>query len=153
MGNEDFISDQQQIEEILSKANFIHLALADGDTPYIIPMSFGYKDNVIYLHGSKRGKKIDILKKNRKVCFEAMLEGEVIPTEDICKYDVKYRSVIGEGQAQILEDYNEKIVGLTVLSEHYGKKGPFDFTEEKVNRVSIIKIDVQRMTGKQHGFD
>lgn len=152
MGSQELIEDQQQIEEILSASKFLHVALSDGDTPYIIPMSFGYQDNVIYLHGSKRGKKIDILKKNCKVCFEAVLEGEVIPTQDICKYDVRYKSVIGEGQAQIVEDYNEKVKGLTILSEHYGKTGPFNFEESKVNAASIIKIDVQRMTGKQHGF-
>ena len=71
---------------------------------------------------------------------------------DICKYNVRYRSVVGNGQAKFVEDYNEKVEGLTVLSEHYGKKGPFEFEEWKVNRLCVIKIEVEEMTGKQHGF-
>ena len=59
---------------------------------------------------------------------------------------------IGYGQAKFLEDYNEKVEGLTVMSEHYEKKGPFEFGEEKVNRLLVIKIEIEKMTGKESGF-
>ncbi len=152
MGSKRLIEDQHQIEEILSKAKFLRVALSDADTPHIIPMAFGYKDNHIYVHSSKKGEKIDILKKNPKVCFEADIDADIITTDDICTYDVRYRSVIGYGQAKFLEDYNEKVEGLTVMSEHYEKKGPFEFGEEKVNRLLVIKIEIERMTGKESGF-
>ncbi len=152
MGSKDLIQDHQQIEEILSKAKFLRIALSDSDKPYIIPMAFGYKDNKIYLHCSREGKKIDILNRNPRVAFEADAEAEIITNEDICKYNVRYRSVVGNGQARFVEDYNEKVEGLTILSEHYGKKGPFEFEEWKVNRLCIIKIEIEEMTGKQHGF-
>ncbi|WP_410510007.1 pyridoxamine 5'-phosphate oxidase family protein [Methanosarcina hadiensis] len=152
MGNQKLISDRQQIEDILSKAKFIRIALSYAETPYIVPMSFGYLDNAIYLHSSRKGKKIEILKKNSSVCFEADIETEIMTAEDPCKYNVRYRSVIGHGQAKFLKDYSEKVRGLTVLSEHYGKKGPFEFEEWKVNRLCVIKIEIEKMTGKESGF-
>ena len=152
MGSKDLIQDHQQIEEILSKAKFLRIALSDSDKPYIIPMAFGYKDNKIYLHCSSEGKKIDILNRNPRVAFEADAEAEIITTEDICKYNVRYRSVVGNGQARFVKDYDEKVEGLTILSEHYGKKGPFEFEEWKVNRLCVIKIEIEEMIGKQHGF-
>jgi len=152
MGSQKLIQDPQKIEAILSTAKFLHFALSDAETPYIVPMSFGYKENAIYLHSSREGRKIEILKKNPRVCFEASIETEVITAEDPCKYNVRYRSVIGHGQAKFLEDYNEKVEGLTVLSEHYGKKGPFEFEEWKVNRLCVIKIEIEKMMGKESGF-
>ncbi len=152
MGSQKFIRDPQQIEAILSKAKFLRLALSDAETPYIVLMSFGYKENAIYLHSSREGRKIDLLKRTPRVCFEADIETEVITAEDPCKYNVRYRSVIGHGQAKFLEDYNEKVEGLIVLSEHYGKKGPFEFEEWKVNRLCVIKIEIKKMTGKESGF-
>jgi uncharacterized protein len=152
MGSKRIIQDQQQIEEILSKAKFLRLALSDADIPHIIPMAFGYKDNSIYLHSSQEGEKIDILKKNPRVCFEADIDADIITAYDVCKYNVRYRSVIGYGQAKFLEDYNEKVEGLTVLSEHYGKQEPFEFEEWKVNRLCLIRIEIERMTGKESGF-
>lgn len=152
MGSRRIIQDQQQLEEILTKAKFLRLALSDADTPHIIPMAFGYKDNSIYLHSSQKGEKIDILKKNPRVCFEVDINADIITTDDICTYDVRYRSVIGYGRAEFLEDYDEKVEGLTVLSEHYEKKGPFKFGQEKVSRLSVIKIEIEGMTGKESGF-
>ena len=152
MGSQKLIQDPQKIETILAKAKFIRLALSDAETPYIVPMSFGYKENAIYLHSSREGRKIEILKKNPRVCFEAAIETEMITAEDPCKYNVRYRSIIGHGQAYFVEDYNEKVEGLTVLSEHYGKKGPFEFEEWKVNRLCVIKIEIETMMGKESGF-
>ncbi len=154
MGSQKLIQDQQQIEAILKEAKFIRLALSDPETnnPYIVPLSFGYKDNTIYLHGSPRGEKIDIIRKNPKVCFEVDIETEVMPSDDPCNYNVRYKSAIGHGKAQIVEDFEEKVEGLTVLSEHYGKKGPLELEEAKVRKVAVIKIEIEKMTGKEYGF-
>jgi nitroimidazol reductase NimA-like FMN-containing flavoprotein (pyridoxamine 5'-phosphate oxidase superfamily) len=152
MGSEKLIQDLQQIEAVLLKAKFLRIALSDAETPYIVPMSFGYLNNTIYLHSSRKGRKIEILKKNPRVCFEAAVETDLITADEPCKYNVRYRSVIGYGKAKFLEDYNEKVEGLTVLSEHYGMKGPFEFEEWKVNRLSVIKIEIEKMTGKESGF-
>ncbi|MFZ2499453.1 MAG: pyridoxamine 5'-phosphate oxidase family protein [Methanosarcina sp.] len=152
MGSQKIINDIRQIEEVLSKAKFLRLALSDADTPYIVPMAFGYKENSIYLHSSQKGKKIEILKKNPRVCFEADVATEVMIADEPCKYNVCYRSVIGYGKAQFLEDYDQKVDGLTVLSEHYGKEGPFEFEEWKVDRLCVIKIEIEKMTGKENGF-
>lgn len=152
MGSQKLISDRQQIEDILSKAKFLRLALSDAETPYIVPMSFGYLDNAIYLHSSWKSRKIEILKKNPRVCFEAAVETDLITADEPCKYNVRYRTVIGYGKAKFLEDYSEKVRGLTVLSEHYGMKGPFEFEEWKVNRLCVIKIEIEKMTAKESGF-
>ena len=151
MGSQKLISDRRQIEDILSKAKFIRIALSDDETPYIVPMSFGYKENAIYLHSSQQGRKIEILKRIPGSVLAAA-ETELITPDDPCKYNVRYRSVIGHGQAKFLEDYDEKVRGLTVLSEHYGMEGPFEFEEWKVNRLCVIKIEIERMTGKESGF-
>jgi len=82
MGSQKLIQDPQQIEDILAKAKFIHLALSNTETPYIVPVAFGYKENAIYLHSSREGRKIEILKKNPRVCFEAAVKTEIITADD-----------------------------------------------------------------------
>jgi nitroimidazol reductase NimA-like FMN-containing flavoprotein (pyridoxamine 5'-phosphate oxidase superfamily) len=54
MGSEKLIQDLQQIEAVLLKAKFISIALSDAETPYIVPMSFGYKENAIHSSSVKR---------------------------------------------------------------------------------------------------
>ena len=64
------ISDEKEILEIISKSSWCHVAMTDlQGEPYVIPMNFGIRDNVIYLHGARKGKKIDILRSHPSVCI------------------------------------------------------------------------------------
>jgi uncharacterized protein len=59
MESKKLIQDPRQIEAILAKAKFIHLALSDPKTSsfYLVLLSFGYKNNAIYLHSSPKVRK------------------------------------------------------------------------------------------------
>ncbi len=69
------VTDINEIIKILDNAKVLHLGLVDGDEPYVVPMNYGYiMENgklTIYLHGAKRGRKIDVMRENPKVFFEA----------------------------------------------------------------------------------
>ncbi|HBF43883.1 MAG TPA: pyridoxamine 5'-phosphate oxidase family protein [Desulfobacteraceae bacterium] len=130
----------------------MRVAFCDGVTPYVVPITFGFKDDKIYFHSSPKGMKIDILKKNNKVCFEIDVDAEIIPGDTPCKYEVKYRSIIGFGYAHILYDEQEKTNGLNILMGHYAQ-GPFSYDTKNVKRACIIRIDIETITGKQYGFE
>ncbi|HPU91246.1 MAG TPA: pyridoxamine 5'-phosphate oxidase family protein, partial [Methanofastidiosum sp.] len=76
------IKNIHEIEDILNKARIIRLALCEDNIPYVIPLNFGYKNNTIYLHTSKIGKKIDILMKNNYVSFEADIDAELVKSKN-----------------------------------------------------------------------
>ena len=57
------ITDRTEIEAIISKCQWCHMAMVGpGNQPYVIPMNYGYREGVIYLHGAQKGKKIDSFK-------------------------------------------------------------------------------------------
>jgi nitroimidazol reductase NimA-like FMN-containing flavoprotein (pyridoxamine 5'-phosphate oxidase superfamily) len=64
------INDCLEIETILQHAIVCRIGLAVGDEPYIVPVSFGYENRRIYFHSALAGKKISMLKKNSRCCFE-----------------------------------------------------------------------------------
>jgi uncharacterized protein len=140
--------DQKIIESIILKAKICRLGLADGDQPYVIPMSFGYRDNALYFHTGKKGKKMEILQKNNRVCFEMEVDLEIVPADNPCKWNMCYRSVVGNGRAVILEDPGEKRKALDVIVTHYGG-APVVYDEKRVNGLAVIKVDIDRMTGKE----
>jgi len=102
------IKDPREIEEIISANKICRIALCDKDTPYIVPMNFGYKENKIFFHTARKGKKIDIIKKNKKVCFEITDSIEILRAEKACNFSTKYRSVIGFGSIKIANNPDEK---------------------------------------------
>jgi len=101
------ITEASAIEAIIKKSLVCRLALSDDNFPYIVPLCFGYRDRMLYFHGSLKGKKVDIIKKNQNICFEFDINTEIVKAEDACHWSMKYRSVIGFGKAVLLEDIEE----------------------------------------------
>ena len=92
--SEKEITDKLAIEKIINASLVCRLALSDGNQPYIVPLCFGYQDRTLYFHSALEGKKIDILKKNKRTCFEFDVNSEIIKAEKACKWGMKYQSVI-----------------------------------------------------------
>jgi hypothetical protein len=143
------IKDPKILESVLRQAAICRLGLAENNSPYVVPLNFGYRANCLYLHSAGEGRKINILKKNNKVCFEAELEVELIPAEKACDWGMKYISVIGFGKAYFVESSEEKREALNIILEHYSEKPPFEYLEEDLNRVTVIKVKIESMTGKK----
>lgn len=145
------IKDQSKIIEILDKCKVLHLAMVDGDEPYVIAMNYGYtmEDGKLslYMHGATQGRKLDILRVNPKVCFE--MDCDLAPFEgDVpCQYGIAYSSIIGTGKAELIENPEDKMQALTILMKTQTGKD-FEFNERLVSIVSVIKIHVADYTAK-----
>lgn len=146
------IDDKNIINSILMKADVCRIGLCDGNIPYIVPMNFGFDEHNLYLHSAREGRKIDIIKNNNNVCFEVETDVELVKSNIACNWGAKYYSVIGKGKAFIVEEYSEKIKALEFIMRKYSGEKEFVFDEERVNRVSIIKIQIEDMTGKKSGY-
>jgi uncharacterized protein len=145
------ITDPAIIEEILSKSEICRIALIDNDRPYIVPLNYGYKNKAIYFHSSPHGKKVELLKSNRKVCFEIELFTEIVKKEIPCNWGTKYRSVIGYGTIEFLTDPDKKREGLDIIMAHYGKTDKNIYQDKQIDKVLILKLNIEEMTGKQLG--
>ena len=146
------VTDINEIKEILDKSMIVHVGMIDGDEPYVVPMNYGYTledgELCIYLHGATVGRKTEIMKKNPKVFFE--MECDIVPFEGkyACQYGTTYASVMGLGMAQVLENPEEKIDGLTrFMKTQTGKD--FTFDEKMVSMVNVIKITAKSFTAKK----
>ena len=145
------INDIGTIEGIIHKGQVCRLALSENGRPYIVPLCFGYKDNNLYFHTALEGKKLDILRKNNNVCFEIDIDHELIKGEKACDCSMKYRSVIGFGKAELIEDIELKRKALHIIMQNY-LEGFFKYPEEAIQNTVIIRVEIESMTGKKLGY-
>lgn len=146
------VTDIAVVEDILKRAAVVHLGMAEGGKPYVVPMHYGYtfQDGVLilYMHGAHTGKKYDIIRENPNVFIEIDADMELISGDGIpCEYGASYASVMGEGVASILEDVEEKKQGLKILMKTQTGQD-FEFTEAMCNTVQVIKIEVPVWSAK-----
>ena len=145
------ITDEGQIRAILDTAKVLHLGMCVDNEPYVVPMNYGYtlEDGklVFYLHSAVQGKKLDMLRANPRVFVELDCDRKPFEGEKPCQYGLAYSSVMGRGQARIIEDASEKIGAMKLLMKTQTQKD-FDFNERLVSIVAVIRIDVEEFTAK-----
>lgn len=144
------ITELDKIISFLDSCQTIRLGITDGEFPYIVPVSFGYevdgKDITIYFHCAGKGKKLDILKKNKNVCVEADCFSGYLAVKDGITAD--YQSFIGFGKAYKCEK-NEKVKGLDLLMKHCGFSGFAGGSCDLIDITEVIRIDLTEYSCKK----
>ncbi len=142
------IEERSVVEAVIAAARFCRLAMSDGDTPYIVPLCFGYKDNTLYFHSAVQGRKVDMLRKNPRVCVQFDCDLALLPSEKPCDWSLSFKSVIGFGRATFLEDPQAKREALALIMAHY-TEGKFEFEETVLRKTLVVRVDFEELTGKQ----
>ncbi len=116
------VRDIHEIFDILIRCNTIRIGIQGEKYPYVVPVSFGAEmaseKPVIYFHCARQGMKLDLLKANAHVC----VEGDIFIKTETTAHGIttRYESLIGFGECQLVENPDEVIHGLQLLTEHYG---------------------------------
>lgn len=161
------VKELKAIVEIIKKCEVIRLGLNDGEYPYILPLNFGYEvigdldaedasiDNVsitFYFHSALEGKKIGVMEADNHAFFEMDCGHQVVaynteyPAGGHCSF--MYESVMGKGLIEFVEDEEEKLKYLTILTDRYHVEH-FQFNPAAVPRTKVYKLTVKEITGKR----
>jgi len=114
-----------EIEGLLSSQCVGRIGCNDNETVYVVPISYAYDGEYIYCH-TYEGKKMEIMRRNPKVCFEV----------DEMKDMSNWKSVITWGRFEEVTDKAERVEALKILlnrtlpipssiTTHLGKTWPF----------------------------
>ena len=144
------MADRAEVEAIIAEAMVCRLAMCDGNQPYIVPLSFGYRDDALYFHCAMQGRKLDILATNNRVCFEMDVGLELKRGDSACNSGMKYGSVIGFGTATVIDDPSEKAAALDIIVEHYSVS-PDEYPDALLKVTKVIKVEIESITGKKSG--
>jgi nitroimidazol reductase NimA-like FMN-containing flavoprotein (pyridoxamine 5'-phosphate oxidase superfamily) len=139
---------KSQIEEVLHRELVGRIGCYSGNEIYIVPVTYAYDGRYIYAH-SQEGKKIEMMRKNPKVCFEV----------DSLENMANWRSVIVWGKYEELKGVKEKERGLKILSDRFAPmitsetahgpqemRAPHIVTKEK--KAIVYRILVEERSGR-----
>ncbi len=149
---EKAVTEKDQIEAILDSAPVCRIAMVDEDGhPYLVPLCFGYADNTLFFHCATEGRKLEILRQNSRVCFEAETDVSVLAGTKPCGWGLAYRSVIGYGNAEFLTDPADRRQALDTIMRHYAGDGTWDYPDAALEKTLVFRVRIDTMTGKRSG--
>ncbi len=145
---------QIDIEKIINKCEVCYVAMVDeNNQPYVLPFNFGYNNKCLYLHGTKTGKKINILKKNNSVCVTFSTDHSLVYQNDsvACSFTMKFRSVVAYGKVTFIEDYDKKVEAIDEVMKKYTGKS-YSYSKPSIINLETFIIEIESWTGKESGY-
>lgn len=155
------ITDKDLIIDILENAEYGTLAICCDNKPYSLPLNFVQIEGEIFVHGSKKGRKIDIMKNNSYASFSVVESYSLLPsyfsTDDgrASPATHMFKSVIIDGNIEFIEDYETKANALESLMQKYQKEGGYkplnDAIYKKIiNATCLYKVVPSTTSAKFH---
>lgn len=148
------ITNEPELFQIIDKCEACYVSMVDqNNMPYVVPLNFGLKDGVIYLHSSQTGKKTDILRQNKNVCIAFSTDHQLRFQHEAvaCSYGMKYRSVLVYGQIEFIENAEDKIMAMNIVMKKYVGKD-FTYNAPAIREVCVYKVIISEMSGKKLGY-
>ena len=112
------VYDRAAAYEILDEGFICHVGFVVDGQPFVIPTSYGRKDDNLYIHGSAASRMLRNLDNGIPVCVTVTLLDGLVLARSIFNHSMNYRSVVVLGTAVAVKDPAEKLEALRLLSEH-----------------------------------
>ena len=147
------ITDFKTIQTIFTESQCCRLGLYDGHEVYIVPLNYGIEfiddTPVLYFHGAKTGRKLQILNQNPHVGFEIDHFYGTYVKDNPGQSMTSYQSIIGNGVIHFIEDLDEKKHAFNLLMNHYTDKQNWNWNESMLNSVIVFRLEITKYCAKQ----
>ena len=148
------ITDPQEIKSVLDAADCCYVSMVTPEgSPYVVPMNFGFDEEYIYLHSSRAGKKIDILRQNSQVCiaFSAFHQLRYQSEKVACSWSMKYKSILIYGDVEFVEDPDVKVNMLNAMMRKYAGRD-FTYNAPALKEVLTFRVKIARLEGRAYRY-
>ena len=143
--------DRETAYRILDAGFLCHVGFSIDGQPYVIPTSYGRKDSNLYIHGSAASRMLRQMKDGVPVCVTVTLLDGLVLARSIFNHSMNYRSVVILGKATLVDDPEEKLAALRVLSDHI-LPGRWDDIRQPNDRelkaTSVLRVPIVEFSAK-----
>lgn len=145
------VYDRETVYPILDEGFLCHVGFSVDGQPFVIPTSYGRDGSNLYIHGSAASRMLRQMKASVPVCVTATLLDGLVLARSVFNHSMNYRSVVILGKATLVDDPEEKLAALRILSEHI-IPGRWDDArqpnERELKATSVLRVPIEEFSAK-----
>jgi len=145
------VYDRETAYAILDEGFICHVGFVANEQPFVIPTSYGRKGDNLYIHGSAASRMLRKLNEGVPVCVTVTLLDGLVLARSVFNHSMNYRSVVILGKAKLVDDSQEKLEALRILSEHI-IPGRWDDArqpnERELKGTSVLRLPIEEFSSK-----
>ncbi|WP_433497538.1 pyridoxamine 5'-phosphate oxidase family protein [Sphaerimonospora sp. CA-214678] len=109
-------TDRADLYAVLDAGLICHLGVVAGGHPMVIPTAYGRRDDLLYLHGSTGATSLRAAL-DGPVCVTVTHLDGIVLARSAFHHSANYRSAMIYGTARHVEDFDERLDALRVITE------------------------------------
>ena len=143
--------ERELINQILDEGFICHVGFVADGQPFVIPTGYARFDDKLFIHGSQASRMLRTLEKGIDLCVTVTLIDGLVLARSAFHHSMNYRSVVVFGRAKVVDDREEKLAALLVLSEHMipGRwadvRGP---SESELQQTTVLSLPLAEASAK-----
>jgi len=152
----DRAKDDAWIRSFLHRAPMGTMATTCDGQPFLVTRNFAFDEatHAIYMHGAMKGRSIENVQANPRVCFSISEMGRLLPADEAIKFGAEYAGVVVFGRASLVTDAEEAAHGLQLLLDKYFPhlKPRVDYkpiSPEALKITAVFRVDIESWSGKE----
>lgn len=139
------VTERQALYDVLDEALICHLGLVLNGSPIVLPTGYGRDGETVYLHGSTGAGNLRAAATGIDVCVTVTLLDGIVYARSLNNHSMNYRSAVVHGRARLVEDAEEKMHALKVISDHLSP-GSWEYAREvnakEFASVAVLAVDL-----------
>ena len=145
------VYDRKAAYQILDEGFICQVGFVVDGQPFVIPTGYGRSGDNLYIHGSAASRMLRNLSQGVAVCVTVTLLDGLVLARSIFNHSMNYRSVVVLGTATIVEDRQEKLAALRIVSEHilpgrWAEVRPPN--EKELKATSVMRLPITEFSAK-----
>jgi uncharacterized protein len=144
----------QVVHEILDAGFVAHVGVQTDDGPIVLPMAYGRTDDTLYLHGSAANAMLRSAR-GTEICATVTLIDGLVFARTAFHNSMNYRSVVIRGTARAVDDPDEHVEALRLVSNHVVEtweqgRAPNDL---EIRKTMVIAVPLTEASAKVRSGD
>jgi len=120
-------TDRAELLAVLRAGFVAHLGVPWPDGLMVIPTVYGFDEQQAYVHGSVASR--SLAADTPDVCLTVTVVDGLVLARSVFEHAVNYRSAMIYARPRVVEDPEEKLAGLRLVSEHLAP-GQWDYVRQ-----------------------
>jgi len=143
--------DHATVHEILDSALLASVGFVQDGQPVVVPMLYGREGETVFLHGARKARIIRLLENTSTACMNVTHVDALVYARSAFNSSMNYRSATVFGTPRLVENADEKLHALRVISE-CTMPGRWDEVrdshENEIKMTGVIAIEIESASAK-----
>lgn len=143
--------DRETVHRILDAGLVAHVAFVQDGEPVVVPLLYGREGETVFLHGARKARVIRLLERTRTACANVTLLDGLVFARSAFASSMNYRSATVFGKARLVDDWDDKVHALRVISECTmpGRWAEVRKSlDNEIKMTGVIAIDIESASAK-----